>query len=214
MRVFGYWYVALFSYNIFSESFGCIIGETNKHRYVLVTQSQSLRFKMRSIPAVPIVHINRSVMILEPPSDATIRAKNAVCFCYYLILQKQSHDPSMKTEQKSLEPSALELAHLTSTSQGEEAPPKKKRKGPKGPNPLSVKKKQKTTSSSHSKPQKRSDPEQTSQTVGVKRKRSDDVGSNAHDLQVSTTSTGGHKRRKRRKHTGALAAPSDVAVEG
>lgn len=53
-------------------------GETNKHRYVLASQSQPLRTNMRTVPAVPIVHVNRSVMILEPPSDATIRAKNAV----------------------------------------------------------------------------------------------------------------------------------------
>lgn len=54
------------------------VGETNKHRYVLATQSQELRQKLRTIPAVPIVHVNRSVMILEPPSDATLRAKALV----------------------------------------------------------------------------------------------------------------------------------------
>ena len=53
-------------------------GETNKHRYVLATQSQELRTKLRAIPAVPVVHVNRSVMILEPPSDATLRAKALV----------------------------------------------------------------------------------------------------------------------------------------
>ena len=53
-------------------------GETNKHRYVVATQSQELRQKLRAIPAVPIVHMNRSVMILEPPSDATLRAKALV----------------------------------------------------------------------------------------------------------------------------------------
>ena len=55
-------------------------GETNKHRYVLATQSQELRTKLRAIPAVPVVHVNRSVMILEPPSDATLRAKTLVRF--------------------------------------------------------------------------------------------------------------------------------------
>lgn len=53
-------------------------GETNKHRYVLAIQAQELRQKLRAIPAVPIVHVNRSVMILEPPSDATLRAKALV----------------------------------------------------------------------------------------------------------------------------------------
>lgn len=53
-------------------------GETNKHRYVIATQSQELRQKLRSIPGVPVVHMNRSVMILEPPSDATLRVKALV----------------------------------------------------------------------------------------------------------------------------------------
>ena len=53
-------------------------GESNKHRYVIATQSPALRSALRSVPAVPVVHINRSVMILEPPSDITLRAKELV----------------------------------------------------------------------------------------------------------------------------------------
>lgn len=55
-----------------------VTGDTNKHRYVIATQSQPLRVKLRSIPAVPIVHVNRSVMVLEPPSDTTLKTKEAV----------------------------------------------------------------------------------------------------------------------------------------
>lgn len=55
------------------------VGDKNKHRYVVATQSQPLRSKLRSIPAVPILHMTRSVMILEPPSDTTLRAKALVC---------------------------------------------------------------------------------------------------------------------------------------
>ena len=54
-------------------------GDSNKHRYVIATQSQTLRVKLRLIPAVPIVHINRAVMILEPPSDVTSKAKQQAC---------------------------------------------------------------------------------------------------------------------------------------
>jgi hypothetical protein len=53
-------------------------GDTNKHRYVVATQSQSLRNGLRIIPAVPVVHINRAVMVLEPPSEATLKAKKLV----------------------------------------------------------------------------------------------------------------------------------------
>lgn len=60
-------------------------GETNKHRYVVATQSQELRQKLRAIPAVPIVHVNRSVMILEPPSGTTLRAKALVSSSQSLV---------------------------------------------------------------------------------------------------------------------------------
>lgn len=53
-------------------------GDTNKHRYVVATQSQSLRNGLRIIPAVPVIHINRAVMVLEPPSEATLKAKELV----------------------------------------------------------------------------------------------------------------------------------------
>jgi len=59
-------------------------------------------------------------MVLEPPSGSTIKSKEA-------------------TEEQSLHPSALDLALVSSTAAAE--PPRKKKRGPKGPNPLSMKKK-------------------------------------------------------------------------
>ena len=53
-------------------------GDVNKHRYVIATLSQSLRPQLRRVPGVPIIHINRAVMILEPPSDETLRVKHEV----------------------------------------------------------------------------------------------------------------------------------------
>lgn len=60
-------------------------GDSNKHRYIVATRSQPLRVKLRQIPAVPIIHINRSVVVLEPPSDLTIQTKLKVRF-HHLIL--------------------------------------------------------------------------------------------------------------------------------
>lgn len=55
-----------------------ITGDANKHRYVIATQSHPLRVRLRFIPGVPIVHVNRSVMVIEPPSDATMKIKERV----------------------------------------------------------------------------------------------------------------------------------------
>jgi U3 small nucleolar RNA-associated protein 23 len=62
-----------------------LLGDKNKHRYVIATQSHPLRVKLRAIPGTPIVHINRSVMILEPPSDATLKVKEMVCIFFSLL---------------------------------------------------------------------------------------------------------------------------------
>ncbi|KJA26170.1 hypothetical protein HYPSUDRAFT_122833, partial [Hypholoma sublateritium FD-334 SS-4] len=101
------------------ECLESVIGDKNKHRYVVATQSHPLRVKLRSVPATPIIHVNRSVMVLEPPSDVTLRAKAAA-------------------EDQKLHATAPDLA-LVGPSTAEDKP--RKRKGPKGPNPLSMKKK-------------------------------------------------------------------------
>lgn len=146
-----------------------VVGDTNKHRYVVATQSQPLRAKLRLIPGVPIIHINRSVMILEPPSKETIRVKQL-------------------KEQQALCPAAAELAKLP---QQPSDPPRKK-KGPKGPNPLSVKKKVARPSSTRSIP---SSPSGLS--VGEKRKREEN-----NDHMTAT-----RKRKRRRKHGGDPTPP-------
>ncbi|KZW02582.1 Fcf1-domain-containing protein [Exidia glandulosa HHB12029] len=105
-----------------NECLESVVGPTNKHRYVIASQSQPLRAKLRAIPAVPLVHVSRSVMILEPPSDETLRQKE-------------------EAETKAMLPTATEVKQANTQDSTTDAPKKKKRKGPKGPNPLSVKKK-------------------------------------------------------------------------
>ncbi|THH20248.1 hypothetical protein EW146_g1096 [Bondarzewia mesenterica] len=176
-----------------------VIGDTNKHRYVVATQSHPLRVKLRSIPGVPILHINRSVMILEPPSDTTLRAKQLA-------------------EQQSLAPSTSESAKLKAAAPPQPEPLKKKKKGPKGPNPLSVKKKKtveqpilakaKTDKGKGKESQKGASFNNVTRPdakdkAGEKRKRDDEaeiggVPKHADDQDVRKE---GHKRKRRRKTT-------------
>ncbi|KAG8775839.1 hypothetical protein FRC15_000296, partial [Serendipita sp. 397] len=58
-----------------SECLKHVTGDTNKHRYVIATQAQELRSQLRAIQAVPLVHIKMSVMVIEPPSEETLRIK-------------------------------------------------------------------------------------------------------------------------------------------
>ncbi|KDR85169.1 hypothetical protein GALMADRAFT_83644 [Galerina marginata CBS 339.88] len=181
------------------ECLESVVGDKNKHRYVIATQSHPLRVKLRSIPATPIVHINRSVMVLEPPSDITLRAK-------------------LLTEEQSLHATGQDLS-LVDHPASEERP--KKRKGPKGPNPLSVKKKKPNTVDTR---KDKGLVAATAVTMGSKRKAEesegeadeDDLVGSAIQNEISLPDSAAKKRRKRRRknHTasGASIETSEVHV--
>lgn len=89
------------------------------------------------------MHVNRSVMILEPASDATLQSKQRVrrvlgCPPTLPLLLIRWY--ILQAEQNALGPSVSEKAMLNAVAPQPE-PRVKKKKGPKGPNPLSVKKK-------------------------------------------------------------------------
>jgi len=100
-----------------------IIGDTNQFNYCVATQDLSLRDYLRRIPGIPLIYINRSVMILEPPSPATTNKVKEIEY--------------NKTVPTNYESTIIK----NNTETPEDAPKSKKRKGPKQPNPLSCKKK-------------------------------------------------------------------------
>ncbi|KAI0283324.1 Fcf1-domain-containing protein [Russula aff. rugulosa BPL654] len=155
-----------------NECIASLVGETNMHRYVIVTQSHPLRVDLRAIPGVPIVHINRSVMVLEPASDVTLQFKQ-------------------RAEQDALGPSKSEKATLNAVTPLVE-PVMKRKKRPKGPNPLSVKKKAPKATLTVASP-----PRVEKADVGSKRKpqEADDI----HGGSVETQP----KPKRRRRHKAA-----------
>ncbi|TPX55822.1 hypothetical protein PhCBS80983_g04996 [Powellomyces hirtus] len=98
-----------------------IIGDKNQHNYCVATQDQTLRRKLQLIPGTPLVYINRSVVILEPPSAATL-------------------DMIKQMEVAKTLPQAFEKSVLNKPEEAVPEPPPRKKK-PKAPNPLSMKKK-------------------------------------------------------------------------
>lgn len=106
----------------------------NKHRYIVATQDYELRKKLRQVPGIPLVYMNRSVMVMEP-------------------LSKKSAQIS-----ESLETSKLTGGLNDAKNAGivpRDVPEGKKRKGPKAPNPLSVKKKKVEATEASDAPKKR-----------------------------------------------------------
>lgn len=93
----------------------------NKHRYIVATQDHELRKKLRKVPGVPLVYMNRSVMVMEPLSK---------------VSGKLSEDLETSKLTGGLNDAANAGIIPLAAPQAS-----KKRKGPKEPNPLSVKKK-------------------------------------------------------------------------
>ncbi len=101
----------------------------NKHRYVVVTQDNKLRSALRKVPGVPLIYINRSVMIMEPLSKGSEK------------IRKQEEDEKLVAGLNDV--NFGKRKH--DDAEDEEEGKKKKKKGPKGPNPLSIKKSKKET---------------------------------------------------------------------
>ncbi|CCG84215.1 protein of unknown function [Taphrina deformans PYCC 5710] len=142
--------------------FDCVVecvGSRNKNRYIVATQDVRLREKLRNVPGVPLVYINRSVMILEPPSPATThikeeREKSKVGLSREeaIVLGKRKRGPTedvggaRRVEATNIDEDSGDETGTDSDAQRdeqaslEEKEKKKKRKGPSGPNPLSAKK--------------------------------------------------------------------------
>jgi len=125
-------------------------------------------------------------MVLEPPGEATLEAKE-------------------QTEEQSLHPSAPELATIP-----QDKPLQKKRKGPKGPNPLSIKKKKLPDVPTRSYQKRKADASDllssTAALPGQKRKcdshddqegRTVGITDGAEDMPIS-------RKRKRRRKTSAI----------
>ncbi|SSD59922.1 related to rRNA-processing protein UTP23 [Saccharomycodes ludwigii] len=107
------------------------VDNKNKHRYVVCSQNVELRRKLRKIPGVPIIHMNRSVMVMEPLSDASNR---------FNVQQEEKKLTSGLNDSKN---AGLNFQSDHNNIDDKENILKRKRNGRKGPNPLSVKKKQK-----------------------------------------------------------------------
>jgi U3 small nucleolar RNA-associated protein 23 len=110
------------------ECISSVVGISNRSRYVIATQNWDVRHALRAVPGVPLIYINRSVMIMEPMSGATayVRAREERAkFRSQLKGPETTQDVEMAGERKE----------------------KRKKYGSKEPNPLSIKKSKKLTGS-------------------------------------------------------------------
>lgn len=166
----------------------------NPHRYVVASQELEVRKAMRSVMGVPLVYINRSVMIMEPMAEATTANRDRdekSKFRDGLKGGRGSGSQGMKRKRGDDE---------TGSAGAEDGVAKKKKvhgKGPKGPNPLAVKKSKKVV-------------EGEGVTVAAKKTPKDAQSDGGPDASMAE---GGAetdvKKKRRRKHK---PGPSDGEV--
>ncbi|KAK6419189.1 hypothetical protein LTR95_017096, partial [Oleoguttula sp. CCFEE 5521] len=105
---------------------------TNRHKYIVCTQDRAFRSRLRAIPGVPLVYINRSVMILEPMAEASEtcrekeeRGKMRAGLIGGRGVKRQREEDELDGAEGEKEERVVKRG---------------RKKGPKAPNPLSVKK--------------------------------------------------------------------------
>jgi U3 small nucleolar RNA-associated protein 23 len=119
---------------------------TNKHRYVVATQDPKTRAFMRRIPGVPLIYISKSVMILEPMASATedVREREERAKFKAGLKGRRGGAEAGEKRKRDNEDDATRERAGADQSTGDARPQKKKRvKGAKGPNPLSIRKSKK-----------------------------------------------------------------------
>lgn len=106
-----------------------IIDGENKHRYIVASDNEKLRWSLRKIPGIPLIYMNRSVMVMEPLSKASAQVSRR--------LEKGKLSAGLNDVKVGLKvPEKINNEPESDVTQKT-----KRKKGPKGPNPLSVKKK-------------------------------------------------------------------------
>lgn len=192
---------------------------TNKHRYVVATQEKDVRAAMREVAGVPLVYINRSVMVMEPMAERSAEVREAEEKGKVRAGLKSRRGAETAGEKRKAEDEEEE-----GQEEGEAAAPKKKKaKGPKGPNPLSVKKSKKENG-----PEKKSTGRKLEDERSVLRraaKQDPQVGEKAMSAEgalqeggASADGANGKRKRKRKpktagEETAGGAAEADAGGE-
>ena len=175
---------------------------TNRHRYVVASQELEVRRAMREITGVPLIYIARSVMILEPMAQRTEEIRESGergKVRAGLKGRREMTGTKRKREDPDVDNAGLDEQDPRGKS--ETLVPRKKPKGPKGPNPLSVKK-----SKLEHKPVNDAATVQTNKDTRTK----SNLGSPLTEMGVNTSagfgeildeSREGMKKRKRKRKT-------------
>lgn len=128
-----------------------LVGASNRHGYVVCSQDDHLRKSLNEIPGVPALYLNIGVTVLEPPSrssrefnEAREQKKMAPRKDERRRLQRNSSSSSKSGNDDNSNSDRVNAESRATSAEDSVAEKKKKKKrqrGPKQPNPLSIRSK-------------------------------------------------------------------------
>jgi U3 small nucleolar RNA-associated protein 23 len=110
-----------------------LIGEKNPRKFLVATQEVELRKILRNIPGVPLMYLNRSVLVFEEISKATLAIVRAD--------EKQKREKLDQNEKRKLEVIQKSKEKKQEKEEQQKMIQKRNKRKAKAPNPLSCKKK-------------------------------------------------------------------------
>ena len=167
--------------------------KTNKHRYVVASQDLEVRKKMRGVMGVPLVYISRSVMIMEPMASESKENRERG--------ERSKFRDGIKGGQRGSGSLKRARDEYEEAGDREREIKKVKRKGPKGPNPLSVKK-----------PKKKPVDIEGSRAVSKKEKKEIEAGTTTQSQGEADGSDPTVKRKRKRKHKSTAGSGESAGV--
>ncbi|KAI0543076.1 Fcf1-domain-containing protein [Xylaria digitata] len=176
----------------------------NKHRYVCAINDDEIRSSLRNgIQVVPLLYIRRSVLIMEPASSTTVKARSRDERAKFTA-EIKSRGGKRKRQQEDTDDDDGDGAKEGPESTKPEKKKTKKTYGRKEPNPLSIKKKK----TEHKPRRTGKDQAKTTETIESEEPKLDD------GAQLDTTGEAtGRKRRRKHKSKTAVAASKDDDIQ-
>ena len=178
---------------------------SNKAHVVVASQEEEVRRWCRGIRGVPLVYVKRSVMIMEPMAESSVSVREAIERGKFRTgLRGREFGGGAKRKREKEEEGSDAVGNKARTTEGadlgeERALKKKKMRGLKGPNPLSVKKPK-----IEKVDEKREDKDRNlsnTASAGPKGRHTTKVdGTTANEGPLDDAQTPSAKRKRKRKH--------------
>lgn len=174
---------------------------TNKNRYIVASNEREVRAHMRQIAGVPLIYISKSVVLMEPMANATEELREQEEKSKFKQGLKGQRKPDAGVKRKRDGDQEGDGQSVAGQATDDARVQKKRRqKGPKGPNPLSVKKAKKEQDGPSSVSAKKATPSEAKESHSTDR-----TAESAPDGE----STGPRKRKRKHKPKGEGAVTAE-----